>query len=732
MQQKTKQAVYEKQVGLIYHSLPFSLLTTAVVAALLFWFLRNSVDQRALVTWAVLMGGVLFLRSVIAGFYFFQAKQGSVNFRLYDILFAVGIMLVGACWGSAGIWLYALADQGSRFLIMVVLIGLSAGSFGLLAYRLPMFLLYINFILLPFIVGVNLVEESQKISVSLAIVVYIFFLSASARRFSGNTKKMLILQEEAVSRENNLKEAWKEAERASQAKSDFLANVSHEIRTPMNSIIGLNRILAMETDLTPQQLYYTKTIQNSADSLLGLLNNVLDLAKVEAGQLTLESHPFVLQKIVDEAVQTVQLMAEEKGLELSCSYDPQLPEVVEGDSLRLRQILLNLLSNGVKFTERGGVAVRVCADKQEVNSLSFAVEDSGIGIAPDKMDHIFDSFSQADSSVTRKYGGSGMGLAICKKLCTLMGGSIDVKSVLGHGSTFVLSLVLPPVVGSQLEGNGVSAQGKTEVLTGLNILLVEDNKVNRDVARLFLAHDGHHVSEAVNGLQALQVLAEKSFDVILMDIQMPVMDGIETSRIIRSCERGDKEMSSDIPDGLAARLLGSYVPIIALTAHAMDSDMRQCLDIGMDAYLTKPLQPSLLNQTLADVMDPGKPKIQINKAKSVVEVTEKSLRQQIADHLSTVYHISPDRVEGLVTSSLETLSEQLDDCRQSIDDGDLSTFPRKAHTLKGSLLNFGFDILGARLQQLEKDADQGIEKDYHQEFAEIEQELSELFQRNKA
>lgn len=603
MEDAIKQAVHEKQVDGTYQSLPFCPLVTAIVVALLLLFLRESLTLTSLTTWTLFMGAVIFFRSVVSGFYFYNKKQGTVNAGLFEFLQVVGVLMAAACWGSVGFWLYPLvADVGSRFFIVVVLVGLAAGSIGLLSYRFYIYFLFATIVLFSLVVGVNMADGSQQASISLAISICFFFLLFSARRVSENSRKMFVLQEEAIASEQLLKKAWSEVAQSKQSKSDFLANVSYEIRTPMNSISGLNHLLALETDLSPKQLYYLQSIQNSADSLLALLNNVLDLAKVEAGQLELEAAPFVLRKTVEEALQSVEVAAKEKGLELNCHVESEVAQVVIGDSYRLKQILVNLLSNAVKYTDEGAISLRVIANDHMDDFLTFIVEDSGVGIAPDMVSHIFDSLTSIDSASARRYGGRGMGLAISKKLCSLMGGDIEVKSVQDKGTVFQVHLALPPEWKTETASLVKVNDERSAQVTGLDVLLVEDNKTNRDVVRLFLNHDKHRVTEAVNGFQALQMLADKDFDAIFMDIQMPVMDGYEATRIIRACEQGEVGLRTDIPAGLGARLRGRHVPIVALTAHVQIEDVKQCLALGMDSCLTKPLQPEELTRTLVDVV----------------------------------------------------------------------------------------------------------------------------------
>ncbi|MCS7066595.1 MAG: ATP-binding protein [Fimbriimonadales bacterium] len=364
------------------------------------------------------------------------------------------------------------------------------------------------------------------------------------------------------------------AEAANRAKSEFLANMSHEIRTPMNGILGMVELLA-DTPLSEEQRDYLNTLRVSADHLLGLLNDILDLSKIEAGKLHLEHLPVVLSELVTGTVRLFQARAESKGLRLTVQIAPETPPVVLGDPVRLRQILANFISNAIKFTEQGEVAVRIHPLESEIR---FAVQDTGIGIPPDRIASIFEPFTQADSSTTRKYGGTGLGLTICKRLAELMGGRIGVESVLGRGSTFYVDLPLPPAETPPLDAPE-SISALPDIPAGKPILLVEDNEINRKVALRMLSKLQLEVEIATNGAEAVQKATTSAYDLILMDCQMPEMDGYEATRRLRE--------------------QGVRTPIVALTANALEGDRERCLACGMDDYLAKPIKPDELQRTLA-------------------------------------------------------------------------------------------------------------------------------------
>ena len=591
---------------------PFSAMV-AVLIGIAAWAV---IPQRVLLPWLMVTLACNAAR-LISRWQYFRRPVPPEDAGKWAGWFIAVSALTAASWG-AGAWIfYTSGHPVFRTLIVLVLAGLTTGAARLLVPILAANVAYLYLSIGPLMAGILSDAAVRSVALEIMCVIYLGYMTVAARQQLRSMRRAIRLGYENAELVESLGAANADAEKlnhelsaeiarrgivelelrttteraqaASRAKSEFLATMSHEIRTPMNGIIGMLRIVR-DSPIPPEQREHLETAAGSADTLLDLINDILDFSKIEAGRLEFEQIAFSPAPTVKAVADLLRPRTVAKGLEFALELDPQLPVGLIGDPTRLRQVLFNLLGNAIKFTERGRIVLSATCGAADATgaTVTFAVADSGIGMESEAVARLFTAFTQADSSMSRRYGGTGLGLAISQKLVEAMGGKIAVDSVHGKGSTFHFTIRFPRpegAVAARLQDES-TARFNAPMLRG-HVLVVEDDRVNQRVIGHFLKQMGLTMSFVEDGFDAVQTATTASWDLVLMDCQLPGLDGLEATRRIRQ------------------KLSGRPLPIVALTANASTQDRAACLAAGMDDFLTKPVRVELLAAALQKWLPPA-------------------------------------------------------------------------------------------------------------------------------
>ena len=603
--------ILQTQIERLITGSGFSNIAGIAMAIIWVGLIWKNLPHEVLSVWLGVMILLFLYRSAVHYFKLYSKDvTNSIDRFVLRRWYLISVFLTGAGWGITSILMFPF-NELYQIVLAFILVGVSAsgvayssvawvyyGYVGCVLLPLMFRLFYIGgevyyalsamtgFFLGVMVMAVHRMYKSSVAELELsykneALIRDLTDASSSLEKLNDNLKDEILHGKEI---EAELKEAKEKAEKMSQAKGEFLANMSHEIRTPMNGVIGTLQLLE-DTPLNKDQHEFVNTAHKSADALLAILNDILDLSKIEAGKLSFEKIAFDFNQIIRDIVILHSLKSEQQGVVLSQQIDDALPAALIGDPTRLRQVIVNLVSNALKFTREGEVKISVDVLKKNTDSVDVkvTVSDTGIGIPQSALDTLFNAFTQADGSTTRKYGGTGLGLAIVSQLVDMMGGSLGVESEEGAGSSFWFTANYP-LTDEACETDEVAIQDSRSLPLSAKVLLVEDNPINQMVAQKLLEKVGLKAVLADNGVEALKVLRQQSFDLVLMDCQMPEMDGFDATREIRKLD--------------IRALYDQHLPIVAMTANVMSGDRERCLEVGMDDYVGKPVQRDKLEAVL--------------------------------------------------------------------------------------------------------------------------------------
>lgn len=733
--------VYRQQVDSLYTGLPFTIISTAVVVLLVFIILSNSVSWLNLAAWFSLFCLLLVFRSLSSWFYSRQKRLHRVDYRQMEKLFIVGVVLTGMLWASVGLWLFPAVDLEGKVLLFIVIMGIAAAANTTMGYRRVPVYLFTALLILPLVVGVNISDFPNAIAVSIAMLVYMVFLLRTSILFYSNNEKMLQLQQESLKHEQKLLIQREEAELANQAKSEFLSRMSHELRTPLNTVLGLNelQLLDKHNPMTEKQRNRAQKISDAGHHLLSLVNDVLDFSRIETGEIEINLGVIDCLAVLRDALRLIEgklssrritVHIDEKGHDLQ----------VLADYTRLKQVLVNLLDNAVKYNRQDGTITVVFEDTGN-GYLRISVVDTGYGIPEQLKGELFTPFSRLNAE-QMGIDGTGIGLSFSKQLVELMKGQIGMESRQGQGSCFWVELPKTSEAASRIEqrqqdGIVVDIEKDTSRGDAGKLLLAEDNLVNQEVAVDMLEQSGYEIDVAVNGEEVLEAMSKYQYSLVLMDCEMPVMDGFTATKQIR-----EREKLMRLPQ----------TPVIALTAHAIQGVREKCLANGMNDFLTKPFSFAEITAKVAQWVDANAESsdqhpldsLSVNRAAAV----EDSDQQQVIapgdqpgasvlepQALNQLRGRQKYRKKGLVKRVVSIYLEQtpklLKELKTAGQQADMESLSHIAHTLKSSSMVVGASELAESCRKIEVLCHQGrVEQEAisrpGQMYAEVEHELREV------
>ena len=678
------------QVGLVYDRLPL-VLSYSVIVSLLFTALLTPVFPARLLWPGLLsvylvsgMRAVLWLR-------YRRAAPKPDQWRPWLQRFMIGSGVAAAAWS---VWIYSVlvtARPAETTMLLITLMAVSAVAVSSLAPHFPSLCLFLALALGPTAIHLLLSPDLITRVTGGAIVAGVITLVGAGWRMESDLRRMLRTELELSAAMESAVNDRRAAEAANQAKSLFLANMSHEVRTPLNGILGMTEMLN-QNSLDPDQRNRVQLLRRSTTALFDIVNDILDFSKIEAGKLEVERVDFDLRSTIDDVAQTLTERAEAKGLALSTVIQPGVPDYVSGDPGRIRQVLSNLGANAIKFTTEGSVQIRVEPASNEPGDpqVRFSVSDTGIGLSQAALGQLFQPFTQADSSTTRRFGGTGLGLSISKRLVTLMGGTIGVRSVEHEGSTFWFELPLPRVAALDPPSPPAQTAVPAVALGPPRILLAEDHEINQVLAMEIIQGAGYQVDLATNGREAVAARFGADYGLVFMDCQMPVQDGFEATRVIRARE---------------ASLGTNRIPIVAITANAVKGDRERCLEAGMDGYLPKPFKPAEVLAVIHQYLGGGASTGPATKVSADVPADQSAPID--SGQLASLLGRDQAKVDKFLRMFIETTPATLSQLAASIHASDVDAVVRIAHKVKGSAAMIGARPMADLAMAIEHRARQG-------------------------